>query len=196
MGSRTCVQLGLLLALVSSGRSEAQRADSTVRDTARFAELTAGEADGVPKRRNFLRRTDYDLGVTTFNFGAGFLWDLATYSQDAASREQVDVVTRGMVRDGRFLIRGKFKTQRQFTWQAGIMYDVPSKTWRFRQSGLMVGLPELWGSVFVGRAKEGISLNKVMVGYDGWTNERTMINDAIPILADGIKWLGYSPERH
>jgi phosphate-selective porin OprO/OprP len=50
--------------------------------------------------------------------------------------------------------------------------------------------------VFVGRAKEGISLNKVMVGYDGWTNERTMINDAIPILADGIKWLGYSPERH
>jgi phosphate-selective porin OprO/OprP len=32
-----------------------------------------------------------------------------------------------------------------------------------------------------------------MVGYDGWTMERATINDAsIPILADGIKWLGYS----
>jgi hypothetical protein len=33
-----------------------------------------------------------------------------------------------------------------------------------------------------------------MVGYQGWTNERAAINDAfLPILADGIKWSGYTP---
>ncbi len=36
-----------------------------------------------------------------------------------------------------------------------------------------------------------------MVGYAGWTMERTPISDAtIPILADGIKWIGYAPEKH
>jgi len=35
-----------------------------------------------------------------------------------------------------------------------------------------------------------------MTGYDGWTMERSTMNDAsIPILADGIKWLGYVPEH-
>ena len=35
-----------------------------------------------------------------------------------------------------------------------------------------------------------------MVGYGGWTMERATISDAsIPILADGIKWLGYSPKH-
>jgi hypothetical protein len=29
-----------------------------------------------------------------------------------------------------------------------------------------------WGHIFVGRTKEGFSLNKVMIGYGGWTNER------------------------
>jgi len=36
-----------------------------------------------------------------------------------------------------------------------------------------------------------------MVGYAGWTMERTLISDeTIPILADGIKWIGYAPETH
>jgi phosphate-selective porin OprO/OprP len=57
----------------------------------------------------------------------------------------------------------------------------------------MVQIAEDWGYVFVGRTKEGFSLNKVMVGYAGWTMERSTVNDAmIPILADGVKWLGYS----
>ena len=59
----------------------------------------------------------------------------------------------------------------------------------------MVAVPELWGHVFVGRTKEGFSLNKVMVGYAGWTMERSTMSDAsIPILADGIKWLGLQHE--
>jgi phosphate-selective porin OprO/OprP len=59
-----------------------------------------------------------------------------------------------------------------------------------------VDVPEIWGQVFIGRQKEGFSLNKVMVGYAGWTMERTPFSDAaIPILADGIKWLGYLPSK-
>ena len=44
--------------------------------------------------------------------------------------------------------------------------------------------------------KEGISLNKVLSGYDGWTSERFTFSDAaIPLLTDGIKWMGYVPEK-
>ena len=64
-----------------------------------------------------------------------------------------------------------------------------------RQTGIMVAVPEIWGDISVGRTKEGFSLNKVMIGYAGWTMERQPINDAtLPILADGIKWLGYVPK--
>ena len=74
------------------------------------------------------------------------------------------------------------------------MYDKAKNDWRFRQTGIMVEVPELWGSIFVGRTKEGFSTSKIMVGYQGWTNERAAINDALlPILADGIKWSGYVP---
>jgi phosphate-selective porin OprO/OprP len=76
------------------------------------------------------------------------------------------------------------------------MYDAPTKAWLIRQTGIMIAVPELWGHFFVGRAKEGFSLLKVMVGYDGWTMERQTISDAtIPILADGIKWLGNTPNH-
>jgi phosphate-selective porin OprO/OprP len=61
---------------------------------------------------------------------------------------------------------------------------------------VMVSVPEILGDIAVGRTKEGFSLNKVMVGYGGWTLERQPINDAtLPILADGIKWLGYLPKK-
>ena len=63
-----------------------------------------------------------------------------------------------------------------------------------RQTGLMLDIPALYGDIFVGRTKEGFSTSKIMVGYQGWTNERAAINDAfLPILADGIKWNGYVP---
>ena len=75
------------------------------------------------------------------------------------------------------------------------MYDAGNEEWVFRQTGIMVAVPEIWGDIFVGRTKEGFSLNKVMIGYGGWTMERAPISDAtLPILADGIKWLGYVPK--
>jgi phosphate-selective porin OprO/OprP len=75
------------------------------------------------------------------------------------------------------------------------MWDDANEEWVMRQSGVMVELPKLSSSVFIGRTKEGFSMNKVMVGYHGWTHERAPVSDAmIPILADGIKWLGYLPD--
>jgi phosphate-selective porin OprO/OprP len=77
------------------------------------------------------------------------------------------------------------------------MWDAPTKKFVFRQTQIVVAVPEIWGYIAVGRTKEGISLNKVMIGYAGWTMERATISDAtIPILADGIKWIGHIPEKH
>ena len=76
------------------------------------------------------------------------------------------------------------------------MWDATNQEWRMRQTGVMVAVPELSGSVFVGRTKEGFSMVKIMTGYFGWTMERSTMNDAtIPILADGIKWMGYSKKH-
>ena len=76
------------------------------------------------------------------------------------------------------------------------MYDAPTNSWFLRQTGIMFGVPKIFSYFFIGRQKEGFSLNKVMVGYDGWTMERFTMSDAtIPLLADGIKWLGYSKKH-
>ena len=63
----------------------------------------------------------------------------------------------------------------------------------YRKPGIMVGVPEIYSNFLVGRTKEGFSLNKVMNGYAGWAFERQMAIDVIPILADGLKWMGYLP---
>jgi phosphate-selective porin OprO/OprP len=76
------------------------------------------------------------------------------------------------------------------------MYDSTNKEWLARQTGVMIAVPELKGHVFLGRSKEGLSLNMVMVGYAGWTMERsTTVVATVPLLADGIKWMGYFPKR-
>ena len=118
-----------------------------------------------------------------------------TYQQDAASHEQFDLSSEWKVRDSRVLLHGRFKTKRPISWSTGIMYDWAAEKWVMRQTQVMVSVPEMWGDISVGRTKEGFSLNKVMIGYAGWTMERQPINDAaLPILADGIKWLGYLPK--
>jgi phosphate-selective porin OprO/OprP len=59
-----------------------------------------------------------------------------------------------------------------------------------------IPVPELWGQFHIGRFKEGISLLKIMNGYDGFTQERYTFSDVIPLFGDGIKWLGYVPKAH
>lgn len=136
---------------------------------------------------------------SSLKLGAGFLYEFAGYAQNAAGRQQMDSIGSSLksmfdVRDLRITASGQFKTKRSFTWKAGFMYNGDTKEWLVRETGFMIGVPELWGNFFIGRTKEGFSFNKVMNGYSGWTMERQMAIDVIPILADGLKWLGFLPK--
>ena len=142
---------------------------------------------------------EYEGPLFTIRVGAGLLYEGAAYSQDEASEAQFpDLVPEGKLRDARILFKGRLfpKWKRAVTYSAGFMYDGPTDEFLVRETGIMVQVPELWGHFFIGRSKEGFSLNKVMVGYAGWTMERATISDAtIPILADGVKWLGWLPKQ-
>jgi phosphate-selective porin OprO/OprP len=159
--------------------------------------IDAREDDKPPDRR-FVNWNEYQGPYFTIRFGAGLLIDYAAYAQDLDSKRQVEMHPAPRLRDFRFLLGGKLfpKIKRSITWSAGIMYDATAHEWRMRQTGVMFAAPKLRGALFIGRSKEGFSLVKVMTGYDGWTMERSTMNDAtIPILADGIKWLGYSKKH-
>lgn len=157
----------------------------------------AGDEELVEPPRPLVRWTDYEGKRATFRFGGGFLYDYAAYSQNEESKEQFALFPTRKVRDARFVLKGKLKFKRPMSWSSGIMWDVPTHKFLVRETGVMIEVPEILGNIFIGRTKEGFSLNKVMVGYAGWTMERATIGDAtIPILADGIKWLGWVPEKH
>jgi phosphate-selective porin OprO and OprP len=193
------VVLGLTAALAAPQVSRAQdaAADSTPAEAAVNATMEAGESEADVPARQFVKWNEYNGPFSTLRFGGGFLYDYAAYNQDGASNEQIDFTNGTKLRDFRFLLKGQFlkSTERDVTWSAGIMWDEANEKWVMRQSGVMVELPKLMSNVFIGRTKEGFSMNKVMVGYHGWTHERAPVSDAmIPILADGIKWLGYLPD--
>jgi phosphate-selective porin OprO/OprP len=155
--------------------------------------MTAEEAD-APARR-LISFNEFEGPLGSMRIGFGLLFDYAAFSQDEVSQEQVDVEDQWKYRDGRVLFSGRLNFKRATTWSAGVMYDANNDKWAMRQTGVMVAVPEIWGHIFVGRTKEGFSLNKVMIGYAGWAIERAQMNDAtLPILADGIKWLGYLPK--
>lgn len=181
--------------LLSIQAAHAWPREGTLADTARPADVAVEwEGYDAPKRK-LVKWNELDGRFTTVRLGAGFLYEVASYSQDEASKAQFQLESAGKVRDSRLLLSGRLKTSRPITWKAGIMYDGPTDSWFLRETGAMVAVPELWGDVFVGRTKEGYSLNKVMNGYFGWTMERQMALDIIPILADGVRWLGYIPSR-
>jgi phosphate-selective porin OprO and OprP len=185
------------LALRGAAPALAQQADSVAQDTSLADGISAGESDAEAPRRSLVKWNEYDGPLFTLRLGAGFLVDYATYAQDDASKEQRDLEPGFKIRDSRLLMGGRIKTKRRLTYQVGLMYDGYTEEWFIRQTGLMMAFPELWGHLWIGRAKEGTSLNRVMTGYDGWTHERFTFSDAaIPLLADGIKWLGYLPDRH
>jgi phosphate-selective porin OprO/OprP len=160
--------------------------------------LEAGDDELSVPARKLVRWNEFEGDSASARVGAGFLYEYAAYSQDAASKEQFALFPKAQIRDARFIFKGSFGADRRVTWSSGIMYDAAAtKDFLVRETGVMVAVPRLSGHIFVGRTKEGFSLNKIMVGYAGWTMERATINDAtIPILADGIKWLGYAPKKH
>jgi phosphate-selective porin OprO/OprP len=185
----------MLIALVvfTPARSHAQASTADSDSTIDTKVEAGGEELEAPSQR-LLKWNELDGPVTTLRFGFGFLVDGVSYLQDHNSKKQFDLEPDFGLRDFRLLLKGKFKTNRPLSWTLGYMYDGSDEHWHFRQTGIMVGVPELRGSFFVGRTKEGFSLIKVMTGYYIWGVERAPTNDAfVPILADGIKYMGYFP---
>jgi phosphate-selective porin OprO/OprP len=183
-----------LMAWVSPTPSRAQGTAAPPAEAAIDTTVEAGEADAEEPRRKLVKWNEYDGPISTLRFGFGFLVDFVSYAQDDESKQQLPGVENpdAGLRDFRVLFKGKFKTKRPLSWTLGYMYDGADDEWRFRQTGFIVGVPELSGNFFLGRTKEGYSMIKVMVGYHGWTHERSPSNDAfVPILADGIKYFGY-----
>lgn len=164
---------------------------SAVTDT-----LVAGESSSEPPARRFVKWNEFEGKLLTLRASAGIILDAGAYVQDDASKQQFDLQPDAQVRDFRVMLNGRIKTKRAISWSAGFMYDGNSGEWFVRQTGVMIGVPELKGHLWLGRAKEGISLNMIMVGYAGWTMERSpMVVATVPLLADGVKWLGYIPEK-
>jgi len=187
-----CLITLFLLALPTLSRAQTESPASL--DTT----IAAGEADAQkPVKRGLAKYNEFDLGFTTLRLGYGFLIDWNSFSQDDLAKQQVKAQDDVGLRDFRLLLKGKLATERPITWSAGIMYDGAEKDWFWRQTGFLIAFPEISSHFFIGRTKEGYSQYKVMTGYDIWTIERSPFNDAfIPILGDGIKWLGYAKQHH
>jgi phosphate-selective porin OprO/OprP len=172
--------------------SRGQDSTSVVPDGTQGETMKVGKIDTVLTLGNWY---EFDGPLSTLKLGGGFLYEYAGYIQDDASKQQIAMEPAFKLRDFRVTMSGKVKVEGFITWKLGIMYDGPTSSWFMRETGIMVGLPELSGNIFVGRTKEGFSLNKVMNGYAGWTMERQMAIDVIPILADGVKWMGFLPKQ-
>jgi phosphate-selective porin OprO/OprP len=187
---RAVALVSCLLSSTVVGAQEAQ--PPTVEDT-----QAAGGAAADPPARRLVKWNEFEGPFFTLRASAGIIVDAGTFAQDDASQEQFgDLGSDWQVRDFRVMFNGRIKTKRKITWCAGFMYDHNGDEWFVRQTGIQVAVPELKGHVFVGRSKEGISLNMVMVGYAGWTMERsTTVVAAVPLLADGVKWMGYLPKQ-
>ena len=157
----------------------------------------AGGSSADPPARRLVKWNEFEGPFFTLRASAGVILDAGTFEQDDASREQVgSLASDWQVRDFRAMFNGRIKTKRKITWCAGLMYDHANDEWLVRQTGIQIAVPELKGQVFIGRSKEGVSLNMVMVGYAGWTMERsTTVVATVPLLADGIKWMGYFPKQ-
>jgi phosphate-selective porin OprO and OprP len=182
-----------MVAAVHAARDAAAQTAPAVATIDTTAE--AGEADAQTPRRRFVKFNEFDGPISTLRYGFGFAYDAMSYAQDDKSKQQFKLESDAGVRDFRLLFKGRFKTQRPITWTLGYMYDGADDSWRFRQTGIQIDVPEVSGRFFLGRTKEGYSQTKVMVGYFIMGVERSQTLDAfVPILADGIKYMGYFPK--
>jgi len=185
----------MVLLLLLHEQSSCQISTGVIPDGTQGETFKISKTDTLAQPLTYENWNKFNGPLTTLKIGGGFLYEYAAFVQDEVSKEQIDLKPAFKVRDFRFTMSGRVKSKRFITWRAGIMYDGPSSSWFVRETGIMVGVPELSGHIFVGRTKEGFSMNIVMVGYAGWTMERQTGIDVIPILADGVKWLGYLPKQ-
>jgi phosphate-selective porin OprO and OprP len=185
------ISLLVLLLLIVPDKLLCQDSTETIPDGTEGLIMKVNKKDTALTRGKW---NEFDGSISTLKFGFALLYDYVNYIRDDVSREQIVMEPKLMLRDFRLLMSGKIKSKRLITWKAGIMYDAATSTWLMRETGIMVGVPELSGHIFVGRTKEGFSLSKVMSGYAVFGMERPMTNDFLPILSDGVKYMGFLPK--
>jgi phosphate-selective porin OprO and OprP len=148
--------------------------------------------DSTGKPRDF---NETDFGFTTARIGMAFMNDWAWYSQDAKGKQQLDTMeakleNQSKIRDVRVFFSGKIKSKRYLEWRVAMMWDGKEQKFTFRETGLIIGMPELSGKIFIGRSKEGYSSSKVQNGYSAPAIERQASLDPIAIMQDGIRYFG------
>lgn len=158
--------------------------------------LTKAPDDSVSKK---LPPNEFLGSKSSIKVGIGYAGDYATFSQSAVFKKQMDSAGLDLdpnfqTRDFRLMLSGVLKTKRSISWKMAYLYDGNEKIWMIRETGITIGVPELFGHIFIGRTKEGYSAEKVMNGHSILAQERPMAVDVVPILADGIKWFGYLPK--
>jgi phosphate-selective porin OprO/OprP len=190
--------LAILAMLFLSFSSNCQDTTKTVPDGTEGQYLKV-RTDTVSKKE--MPPNEFNGSYTTLKIGFGYIAEYATYSYDKTFRKQMDSAgglsfgPKVETRDFRILASGIIKTKkRPFSWKFAFMYDGDDKVWMMRETGLTIGVPELFGNIFIGRTKEGYSMIKVMNAHSVWMPERQIALDVIPILADGIKWMGFLPK--
>jgi len=185
--------------LFAPGISFAQEEKKELPDGTEGMQHVVPEIDSATGKATNLPPNEVNTNFSTFKVGLGFIYDVVAYSQDDIFKQQMDslgqeVEAVGKLRDFRILASGLLKTKREISWKFAFMYDGANDEWLVRESGIIIGVPEIAGRIFIGRTKEGYSMVKVMNGHSPWTMERQMAIDIIPIIADGIKYFGYLPK--
>jgi phosphate-selective porin OprO and OprP len=182
--------------IAAAGPAFAESSEEQPGSSASASSVNSDEGNPDDPTRQMVNWNEYEGRWFTIRMGYGFLYDTANYSQDDDSDAQFQFDSEQYIRDSRLLFKGRLKFSPRLRYTIGYMYDSDERAWFWRQTGVFVDLPEIGGDVFIGRMKEGISMNKIMVGYNGWTNERATANDSfIPILADGIQLRGSLPGK-
>src|SRR5262249_9736538 len=112
----------------------------------------AGDEElGVPARK-LISFNEFNGDRVTFRVVGGFLYEFAAYSENEQSKEQFALFPTPKVRDARIVLKGSFKgTKRTTSWSTGLMWDVPTRKFLVRETGVMLEVPEIWGNVFIGR---------------------------------------------
>lgn len=187
----------VLSGTLSYGQLQEKEQKSVPNGTDGLELAVPGDSMGI-RKPEVVSAQEVSAPFSTFRIGLGLIYDATAYHQSEGFKQQMDSLDLTLnpdikLRDFRVLGSGVFRTKRTFSWKFAFMYDGSTGSWLVRESGFTIGVPELWGHIFIGRTKEGFSLVKVMNGHSPWTNERQMALDPIPILADGIKWFGFEP---
>jgi len=185
--------------LLNSGKAFSQEEKKEIPDGTEGIYFEVPAVDSATGKPIHPAPNEWENYWSTFKLGLGFVYDFATYSQDDVARQQNDSLGASVgptfkLRDLRISASGRIKTQRTITWKIAFTYDGVTDKWLMRETGVIIGVPELAGHIFIGRTKEGYSMVKTMNGYSILGLERQMALDVIPIFGDGIKWYGYLPK--